>query len=149
MDTIQFATELREFLQLLNENHVEYLLIGGYAVGYHGFPRATADMDVWVATNEANAAKIIAALDAFGFAGTGMTPELFLGPDKITRMGNPPLRIEILTTISGLEFAEAYAQRIVDVIDGVPVSFISADHLKINKRASGRTKDLADLENLP
>jgi hypothetical protein len=149
MDTIQFATELREFLQLLNENHVEYLLIGGYAVGYHGFPRATADMDVWVAMNEANAAKIIAALDAFGFAGTGMTPELFLGPDKITRMGNPPLRIEILTTISGLEFAEAYAQRIVDVIDGVPVSVISSNHLKINKRASGRTKDLADLDNLP
>ncbi len=106
-------------------------------------------MDVWVATNEANAAKIIAALEAFGFAGTGMTPELFIGPDKVTRMGNPPLRIEILTTISGLEFAEAYARRIVDVIDGVPGLFISADHLKINKRASGRTKDLADLDNLP
>ncbi len=116
---------------------------------YHGFPRATADMDIWVATNEANAAKIIAALEAFGFAGTGMTPELFLGPDKITQMGNPPLRIEILTTISGLEFAEAYAKRIVEVIEGVPVSIISADDLKINKRASGRTKDLADLDNLP
>jgi len=133
----------------LNENHVEYLLIGGYAVGYHGFPRATADMDVWVAINEANATKIITALDAFGFAGTGMTPELFLGPDKITRMGNPPLRIEILTSISGLEFDEAYAKRIVDVIDGVSVSVISSEHLKINKRASGRSKDLADLDNLP
>jgi len=149
MDTIQFPTELKEFLELLNEHRVEYMLIGGYAVGYHGFPRATADMDIWIATNEANAGKIIAALEAFGFAGTGMTPELFLGPDKITQMGNPPLRIEILTTISGLEFAEAYAKRIVDVVDGVPVSFISSDHLKINKRASGRPKDLADLDNLP
>jgi hypothetical protein len=149
MDTIQFPPELREFLQLLSENHVEYLLIGGYAVGYHGFPRSTADMDVWVATNEANAARIIAALESFGFAGTGMTPELFLGHDKITRMGNPPMRIEILTTISGLEFAEAYAKRIVDVIDGVSVSVISSEHLKINKRASGRSKDLADLDNLP
>lgn len=149
MDTIQFPTELREFLELLSENHVEYLLVGGYAVVYHGFPRTTADMDIWVAANEANAAKIIAALEAFGFAGTDMTPDLFLGPDKITQMGNPPLRIEILTTISGLEFAEAYAKRIVEVIDGVPVSVISSDHLKINKRASGRTKDLADLDNLP
>jgi hypothetical protein len=149
MDTIQFPTELREFLHLLIENHVEYLLIGGYAVGYHGFPRATADMDIWVATNETNAGNIIAALEAFGFGGTGMTPDLFLGPDKITQMGNPPLRIEILTTISGLEFAEAYAMRVVDVVDGVPVSFISADHLKINKRASGRPKDLGDLDNLP
>jgi hypothetical protein len=110
MDTIRFPTELREFLQLLNENRVEYMLIGGYAVGYHGFPRSTADMDVRVASNEANAAKLIAALEAFGFAGTGMTPELFLGPDKITRMGNPPLRIEILTTIFGLEFAEVFTR---------------------------------------
>jgi hypothetical protein len=149
MDTILFPTELREFLALLSVHRVEYLLIGGYAVGYHGFPRSTADMDIWVATNETNAAKIIAALEAFGFAGTGMTPKLFLAPDKITRMGNPPLRIEILTSISGLEFADAYAKRIVDVIDGVPVSLISSEHLKINKRASGRTKDLADLENLP
>ncbi len=149
MDTIQFPTELREFLELLNEHHVEYLLIGGYAVGYHGFPRATADMDIWVATNESNAGKIVAALEEFGFAGTGMTPELFLGPDKITQMGNPPLRIEILTTISGIEFAEAYATRVIDVIDGVPVVFISSDNLKTNKRASGRPKDLADLDNLP
>jgi hypothetical protein len=149
MDTIRFPTELREFLQLLNENRVEYMLIGGSAVGYHGFPGSTADMDVRVASNEANAAKVIAALEAFGFARTGMTPELFVGPDTITRMGNPPLRIEILTTISGLEFAEAYAKRIVDVIDGVPVSVISSDLLKINKRASGRPKDLADLDNLP
>jgi hypothetical protein len=149
MDTIQFPTELREFLELLNENHVEYLLIGDYAVGYHGFPRATADMDIWIATNETNARKIITAPERFGFAGTGMTPDLFLGRDKITQMGNPPLRIEILTTISGLEFTDAYAKRIVDVIDRVPVSFISAEHLKINKRASGRPKDLADLDNLP
>jgi hypothetical protein len=140
---------LREFLELLNENHVEYLLIGGYAVGYHGFPRATADMDIWIASSEPNAEKIIAALEAFGFGGTGITADLFLGPDKITQMGNPPLRIEILTTISGLEFADAYEARVVDVIDGVPISFISADHLKINKRASARLKDLADLDNLP
>ena len=141
--------DLKEFLKLLNEHRVEYLLIGGYAVSYHGYPRSTADIDIWIATNEQNAGQIIAALEAFGFGGTGMTPDLFLQPDQITRMGNPPHRIEILTTISGLDFSEAYAQRVVDVIDDIPVSLISLEHLKINKRASGRAKDLADLENLP
>ncbi len=149
MDTIRFPTELKEFLRLLSEHHVEYLLIGGYAVGYHGHPRATADMDIWVATNEANARRIVAALEEFGFGQTGITPGLFQQRDQITRMGNPPLRIEIMTTISGLEFAEAYAARVVDIIDEVPVSVISPEHLKANKRASGRPKDLADLDNLP
>jgi hypothetical protein len=149
MDTIQLPVELKEFLKSLSDHHDEYLLIGGYAVSYHGFPRATGDMDIWVAMNETNAARIIAALEAFGFGDTGLTPDLFLLPDQITRMGNRPLRIEILTTISGLEFATAYSKRVVEVIDGVPISFISADHLKINKRASGRPKDLADLDNLP
>jgi hypothetical protein len=149
MDTIQLPIELREFLKSLSDHHVEYLLIGGYAVGYHGYPRATGDMDIWVATNEANAEKIIAALEAFGFGDTGLVPDLFLLPDQITRMGNRPLQIEILTTISGLEFETAYAKRVIEVIDGVSVSFISAEDLKTNKRASGRPKDLLDLDNLP
>jgi hypothetical protein len=106
-------------------------------------------MDLWVAANKSNAEKIVAALISFGFGDTKVTPELFLEPDAIIRMGNEPLRIELMTTISGLTFDEAYAKRIVDVIDGVPVSIISADDLKINKRASGRLRDLADLESLP
>jgi hypothetical protein len=149
MDIIPLQPDLKEFLKLLYDHHVEYLLIGGYAVSYHGYPRTTADMDIWIATKEENARNIIAALEAFGFGGTGTTPDLFLQPDQITRMGIPPLRIEILTSISGVEFTEAYARRVVDVIDGTPVSVISSEHLKINKRASGRFKDLADLENLP
>lgn len=136
-------------MKLLSDHHVEYLLIGGYAVGYHGYPRATADMDIWVATNQANAQSVVAALEEFGFGGTGMTLDLFLKPDQIVRMGNTPLRIEILTTISGVSFAEAYSERIVDEIDGVTVSIISCDSLKKNKLASGRPKDLADLDNLP
>ncbi len=88
-------------------------------------------------------------LRAFGFDSPGLSPDLFSQPDQITRMGRAPVRIEILTTISGLEFSEAYAQRIVDAIDGVPVTVISRKHLEINKRAAGRTKDLADLDNLP
>jgi hypothetical protein len=118
-------------------------------VGYHGYPRATGGMGIWIAMSEANAEKIMEALDDFGFGGTGMTLSQFALPDQITRMGNRLLQIEILTTISGLDFAAAYARRIVDVIDEVPVFIISTEDLKTNKRASGRLKDLADLDNLP
>ena len=149
MDTIRFPTELREFLKLLGDHHVEYLLIGGYAVGYYGYPRATGDMDIWIAIDQSNARKVIAALAEFGFGDTDMPSDLFLGPDQIVRMGNTPLRIEILTTISGVNFAEAYPERVVDEIDGIAVSIISREHLKTNKLASGRPKDLGDLDNLP
>ncbi len=87
MDTIQFPIELREFLKSLSDHHVEYLLIGGYAVGYHGYPRATGDMDIWIAMNEANAEKIIAALEDFGFGETSISAELFLLPDQLIRYG--------------------------------------------------------------
>jgi hypothetical protein len=146
---IPIPQDLKEFLKLLGEHRVDYLLIGGYAVSYHGYPRPTGDMDIWVCMSHENAVKIIAALEAFGFGVSGLTAEPFVQPDHITRMGNRPFQIEILTTISGLDFDAAYAERIVDVIDGVPVSIISVEHLKINKRASGRLKDLADLESLP
>lgn len=146
---IPLQHDLKEFLRLLSDHHVEYLLIGGYAVSYHGYPRSTADMDIWIETSPANAQKVIAALEAFGFGGTSISPDPFLLPDQITRMGIQPLQIEILTTISGLNFADAYARRVVDVIEEVPVSLISAADLKANKRASGRLKDLADLDNLP
>jgi hypothetical protein len=136
-------------LKSLNGQEVEYLLIGGYAVSYHGYPRSTADMDIWVATSERNAARIVATLVEFGFAGDNLSTRLFNQPDQITRLGNPPFRIEILTTISGVNFDDAYANRVVDEIDGIPVSIISYDDLKTNKRASGRLKDLADLDNLP
>jgi hypothetical protein len=146
---IPLLSDLKEFLRLLSDHHVDYLLIGGYAVSYHGYPRTTADMDIWIETSPTNAQRIIAALQAFGFGETGIKPDQFLLPDQITRMGVRPLQIEILTTISGLDFAAAYARRVVDVIDGVPISFICSDDLKTNKRASGRLKDLADLDNLP
>ena len=105
MAMILLPPDFKEFLQLLNRYEVEYLLIGGYAVGYHGYPRATGDMDVWVATTPANAAKLLTVLSDFGFGATGATVELFQQPQKVIRMGNPPLRIEVLTSISGVDFA--------------------------------------------
>jgi phage replication-related protein YjqB (UPF0714/DUF867 family) len=149
MDTTPLPPDFSEFLRSLNDQHVEYLLIGGYAVSYHGYPRSTADMDIWIAINDRNAPRVVAALEEFGFAGANLSPHLFDQPDQITRLGNPPFRIEILTTISGVNFDEAYQKRVVDEIDGIPVSIISYEDLKTNKLAAGRPKDLADLDNLP
>jgi hypothetical protein len=148
MDTT-LPPDFKNFLRLLNENAVDYLLIGGYAVAYYGYPRATADMDVWVAIAPANAQRAVQALREFGFDVPELSAELFLVPDKVIRMGVPPVRIEVLTTISGVSFDECFRQRTIAEIDGIPVNLISLEHLKINKRASGRLKDLADLDYLP
>ncbi len=146
---IELPPDFKEFLRLLNENNVRYLLIGGYAVGYHGYPRATNDMDIWIAVHIDNANKLVATLREFGFDLPALTPELFLQNNKIIRLGNPPIRLEISTGISGVGFEECYKSRIVDTFDGVEVSIIDLIHLKINKKVAGRLKDLADLENLP
>jgi hypothetical protein len=149
MATIQLPPDFKEFLKLLNANQVEYLLIGGYAVGYYGYPRATADMDIWVAIHSRNAEKLVAVLKEFEFDVPELVPELFLKEDQIIRMGLPPVRLEIVTTISGVSFEQCYAERITDSLDGIPVNLISLHNLKINKKASGRYKDMNDLENLP
>jgi len=149
MATIHLPPDFKEFFQFLNSHRVEYLLVGGYAVGYYGFPRATMDIDVWIARNPENARRILLALEDFGFGGERLSENLFLEKDKIVRMGLPPMRIEILTSISGLKFEDAYPKRLCDQLDGVDVCLISIEDLKINKAAAGRHKDLMDLENLP
>ena len=147
MDTI-LPSDFRDFLKLLNSRNVRYLLIGGYAVGYHGYSRATADMDLWIDIHPDNATRVVSALREFGFSSAELEASLFLEEGKVVRMGVPPVRIEILTTISGVSFGDCYPQRVTAQIDGVEVPVISLAHLKINKRASGRFKDLADLEQL-
>ncbi len=149
MATPTLPPDFKDFLRLLNENGVEYLLIGGYAVGYHGYVRATADMDVWIAPNPENATRAVAALREFGFRVPELSEALFLKPENIVRMGLPPFRIEVLTSISGVGFGECFAQRVRETIDGVPVNIISLRDLRANKQASGRGKDLVDLEHLP
>lgn len=146
---IELPRDFRDFLKLLNDEKVEYLLIGGYAVGYYGYPRATNDIDIWIATTPSNVKKIVEVLNKFGFSNPEINEELFLQKDKIVRMGYPPMRIEILTSISGVKFQECHQKKINDELSGVPVSIISLEDLKINKKASGRYKDLDDLENLP
>lgn len=149
MERIELHPDFRDFLRLLNSHGVEYLLVGGYAVGVHGYPRSTGDMDIWIAVSASNAKKAATVLREFGMPGGLITDELFLEEDKVIRMGVPPVRIEVITGASGVQFADCYLRREVVEIDGIPVNFISLEDLKMNKRASGRHKDLEDLEHLP
>jgi hypothetical protein len=141
-------SDFKDFLRLLNSKEVEYLLVGGYAVGYYGYSRATADIDIWIAVNPDNANKVVEVIRDFGFDTPELSSAIFLQESKVIRMGVPPFRIEVLTTISGVTFEECYAEKTVDTLDGIDINFISLKHLKANKKAAGRLKDLNDLEYL-
>ena len=148
MAITQLPNDFREFLKLLNVHKVRYLLIGGYAVNYHGYVRATADMDIFVKPDKRNAERLVTALIEFGFDVEELSSGLFLNPDNVIRMGVPPLRIEIMSSITGVDFEECYENRIVDQSDDVTIHLISLDKLKKNKHAAGRLKDRNDLEHL-
>ena len=149
MDAPLLTDDFREFLRLLDAQRVEYLLIGGYAVALHGYPRATVNLDIWVRVEPDNATRIVAALREFGFDSPLLAEQLFLLPDQIVRFGVPPFRIELLTSIAGVEFDACRGRAVLLEIEGLTVPVISLGDLKINKRAAGRHKDLADLEHLP
>ena len=138
----------KEFIEFLNARDVHYLIVGGYAVGAHGLPRATKDLDVWVLADERNAELLMTALVDFGFGDVGLSASDFTRDDVVVQLGYPPLRIDILTSIDGVTFAEAYPQRVEEQIDGVRMAFIGREQLIVNKRASGRSQDLADADRL-
>lgn len=140
--------DFREFFQSLNDHNVRYLVIGGYAVAFHGHPRYTKDIDVWIEADQTNAEKLIDALRAFGFGSLGLEAEDFLDPDDVIQLGYPPNRIALLTALKGVDFDTCYASRIVVEIQDTSVHFIDLENLKKNKRATGRLQDLADLEQL-
>jgi predicted nucleotidyltransferase len=148
MGELELPQDFKEFLKLLRSHGVKYLLIGGYAVSYHGYVRPTGDMDIWILPEPENVARIIDALGDFGFGSTGLSPELFLAPRRIVRIGNAPLRLEIMNAISGVEFEECYRTRITESMHGIEVDLIDLGNLKRNKAASGRLKDLDDLSHL-
>lgn len=149
MATIRLPQDFKEFLKLLNSHGVEYLVVGGYAVGYHGYPRPTGDLDVWVASSMQNAVAVTGALRAFGFDTPDLSAQIFLQANQVIRMGLPPIRIEILTSVSGVNFDDCYTRRVTAAIDEVALNLISLPDLKANKQAAGRHKDLNDLEELP
>ena len=111
MGTIQLPLDFKEFLRLLNSEQVEYLLVGGYAVGFYGFPRTTGDMDIWLAATVQNAERVVRVLRSFGFSQKSIPAESLLQPNQVLRMGVPPLRIELLTSVSGLAFDDCYPNR--------------------------------------
>jgi hypothetical protein len=143
-----FNQDFREFIESLNKHNVRYLLIGGYAVALHGHPRYTKDLDIWIWMDNTNAANLLNALKDFGFSSLQLTPEDFLKPDRIVQLGYPPNRIDLMTSPTGIEFDTCYASREEIEIEGLIVNLIDLKHLKINKKATGRHQDLADLENL-
>lgn len=140
--------DFKEFIKSLNDNEVRYLVVGGYAVALHGYPRYTKDMDVWVEMNAENASKIVKALDQFGFGSLNIKASDFTQPDQMLQLGHPPRRIDILTTIPGVEFSECYPVHLTVNVEGVSVNFIDLENLKKNMKATSRHQDLADLENL-
>ena len=148
MEPVRLHNDFREFLKLLNSKGIEYLVVGGHAVGLYGYPRTTGDMDVWCNRTEGNALKLVDILHKFGFSDPAIRVDLFLTEEKIIRMGLPPVRIEILTSISGVAFEDCYARKHVETVMGIEVNFISLDDLMTNKKAAGRLKDLDDLEHL-
>ncbi len=145
---MELDKDFNEFVELFIAHDVQFLIIGGYALAAHGFPRATGDLDAWVWASDTNAAKIITALDAFGFANVGISVSDFLREDSVVQLGYPPYRIDILTSIDGLEFAEAWASRVMVRINDMDVPFISRDDLITNKTAVGRPQDIADVQRL-
>ncbi|MDO8389447.1 MAG: hypothetical protein Q7V57_03085 [Actinomycetota bacterium] len=134
---------------MLNAHGVDYLLVGGYAVAFHGFARATVDMEVWVAVEPGNAERLVAALGEFGFDLPELSVDLFLQPERLVRMGVAPLRIELLTSIDGVTFRECRERSVSVRIGDLDVPVIALADLRANKLAAGRTKDQLDLENLP
>ncbi len=145
---MELNQDFREFIELLNNNEVEYLVVGGYAVGFHGSPRFTGDIDFWLAISRENASKIMKVLTEFGFSSLDITESDFLNEDLIIQLGYEPVRIDLLTSVTGLNFTECFPRKVEANFSGLKVNFIHLNDLKLNKSKTGRNKDLGDLENL-
>ncbi len=144
----KLSKDLREFIALLNSHSAEFVIVGGHAVAYHGYPRFTGDIDIFVRPTLENARTVFAALSDFGFGDVGIGLDDLTAAGQIVQLGLPPNRIDVLTGISGVDFDTVWRGRVDDELDGLPVSFIGLPELLINKRKSGRAKDLADIDAL-
>jgi len=145
---MEVQQDFKELLALFNAHDVAYLIIGAYALAFHGAPRYTGDMDILVRPDPENARRISAALAEFGFGSAGLNPEDFTAPERVVQLGVPPIRVDILTSITGVSWQEAFSGKAPGTYGGVPVHYIGREQLVINKRALGRKRDLADLEAL-
>lgn len=137
-----------EFFASFNKHNVRYCIVGSYAVGFHAAPRYTKDLDIWVEPSPDNSRRIVAALQDFGFGPLALSAEDFSKPEQVIQLGYEPLRIDLITSIAGCTFAEAWATKITDSYGSEPVYFLGYDELVQSKQAAGRSQDLADLEKL-
>lgn len=145
---MEIQKDFKEFIELLNSAKAEYVIVGGYAVAFHGAPRFTGDIDILINRQPGNSEILFKVLADFGFAGIGITKSDLMTEDQVIQMGRPPARIDLLTSISGVTWDEVWQNRIEDVYGGLPVSYIGKHELLRNKRATGRMKDLMDIEAL-
>ncbi len=143
---MEIQKDFRDLLVLLNKNDVAFMIVGGYALAFHGAPRFTGDIDIYVRPDRDNAIRILAALNEFGFGSLGLTSEDFQSPNKVTQLGVPPIRIDLITSITGVTWEEAEDNKCAGNYGDVPVFFIGKDQFIANKMATGRKKDLADIE---
>lgn len=140
--------DFRDMLSEFSAAGVEYLIVGGYAVAHHGYVRATGDLDFWVRRTPENAQRVLRALEAFGAPGGLVTSDDLLNPDMVAQIGVEPNRIDILSDIDGVEFDDAYPSRVVARVDDVDIPFVGLQHLLQNKRATGRSEDATDADQL-
>ena len=140
--------DFSEFVELLNENSVRYLIVGGYAVGFHGHARYTKDLDVWIEPTEQNATRLLQALDQFGFGQLNLKVDDFVTPEQIIQLGHEPIRIDLLTSVKGAEFSEAIKSAVDAEVDGVNYVVIGLEQLIAAKKAAGRPQDLGDVDLL-
>lgn len=146
---MELSQDFKEFIQLLNVHKVEYLVVGGYAVAIHGFPRTTGDIDFWVKPSKENAERVVKSLIEFGFGSLDISIDDFIKNDSVVQLGFPPNRIDIMTSVSGLTFDECLKNKKEVEFEGEKINFISLHHLRMNKKSTGRDKDNLDLKNLP
>ena len=145
---MQLDRDFREFLECLAGRDVRFLVVGGYAVAVHGHPRYTGDLDLWIWTGIENADSLLFALSDFGFGSLGLVADDFTEPGRVVQLGYPPVRIDLLTSIDGVDFEACFSRRVEIVIEGLAVPFIGLDDLRRNKASSGRPQDIADLAAL-
>lgn len=145
---MEIQPDFKELLALFNAHKVEYIIVGGYALAFHGAPRTTGDIDILVKPDSQNAKRIIAALNEFGFQSLGLTPKDFENPQKVVQLGVPPVRIDIIASLTGVSWEEAWSGKINGLYGDIPVHYLGRLQFLSNKKAIGRKKDLADLESL-
>ena len=145
---MKLQKDLREFVELLISHGSEFLVVGGHAVAFHGHPRFTGDIDFLIRPSVENATRVLGALRAFGFGDLPLTVDDFVKPGNVVQLGRPPNRIDLLTSISGVDVQDAWSSRVKSELDGLPVCFLGWQSLIDNKQASGRPKDLADVAKL-